>query len=326
MIDISFIIVNWNTKDLLRQCIESLIEQSDHYRSEIIVVDNGSTDGSVQIVENCYREIRLIRNGENLGFSKANNIGIRESNGRYVCIVNSDIKVLYGIDSMLDFMEQHPDIGVLGPRTLNSDLSLRHNCRKFPNLWNTLCLALSLHKIWPKSSMFSGTLMTYFPHDEIKNVDVLPGCFLMLRREALEQVGLLDERFFIYGEDKDWCRRFWKSSWKVVFFPLAEVIHFAKASSSKAPSRFAKEKQKANYQYWQKHHRWLSLKIFLSIMIFHHSIRFIILLFVYLIRHGERKIISMRIASSAACALWSLNHFVLGKFSIHNKPRKSNAY
>ena len=195
---VSYIIVNWNTKDLLVKCINSLIKQSKCFEYEIIVVDNASTDGSCQAVQHLYPKVILIQNAHNVGFSKANNIGIRRSTGQYICIVNSDTKTLTGIDRMIDYMDAHGDVGVLGPKILNKNLSLRHNCREFPSLWTTLCLAISLNSVFPKSRLFSGTLMTYFSHDSIKQVNVLPGCFLMVRREALHEVGLLDERFFIY--------------------------------------------------------------------------------------------------------------------------------
>jgi len=280
------------------------MKQSNSFEYEIIVVDNASTDGSCQAIQHLYPEVILIQNANNVGFSKANNIGIRRSTGQYVCIVNSDTEVLTGINSMIEYMDKHRNVGVLGPKILNKNHSLRHNCREFPSLWTTMCLAVSLNSVFPKSRLFSGTLMTYFTHDSIRKVNVLPGCFLMVRRKALHEVGLLDERFFIYGEDKDWCKRFWDKNWQVVFFHKAEVVHFAEASSSRAPVRFAKEKLKANYQYWDKHHGWIGKKLFLFMMIFHHSVRLGVWSIAGLLRSSNRGDNVNRIRSYATCLGW----------------------
>jgi hypothetical protein len=302
--------VNWNTKDYLLQCIDSLFDQKERHQYEIIVVDNGSSDGSQQSVAETYPAVQLIQNKRNLGFSKANNIGIAAATGDYVCIVNSDIKVQGGINDMVDFLENGRDVGLIGPKTLNSDLSLRMNCRRFPSLWKCLCSALGLNRLFPDSPWFNDTLMTEFPHDTIREVDVLPGCFLMARREALSQVGLLDEQFFIYGEDKDWCRRFWQKDWKVVFYPHAEVIHFAKVSSSKQPTRFAVEKLKANYQYWRKHHGFLKRKTFLAIMTLHHFIRFSVWILVYLLENSNRASTGGCIRSNYSCLKLSISSLI----------------
>jgi len=308
MIDISFIIVNWNTKQLLLQCIDSLFKNNNHHKIEVIVVDNGSTDGSQKAVNDLFPSARLIENECNLGFAKANNIGIQQSKGRYICLVNSDVQVLdHCGDQMCDYMDLNPTVGVLGPKILNSDLTLRKNCREFPNLRNVLCSALGIDKIFPRSKVLSGTLMTYFDHDVTIAVDVIPGCFFMVRREALEQVGLLDERFFIYSEDKDWCKRFRMMKWDVVFFPKCEVIHYAGASASIEPRRFLIEKLKADQQYWQKHHRLMSLFVYRILLIFHYLIRVVILSVLFTLKLKKPLQIKVKLSENCTCFKWVLN-------------------
>lgn len=301
MIDVSIIIVNWNTREYLLQCLESIYESTHQVTLEVIVVDNASSDRSAEAVRVAYPEIKVIVNESNLGFSKANNIGIRQSCGRYVCLVNSDIKVLDGcLDRMVDFMDQHDSVGALGPKTLNADHSLRANCQHFPTLWNLFCRALFLHRIFPDTKLFNSGIMTYFDHESVIRCQVLPGCFFMVRRKALECVGLLDEGFFIYAEDKDWCRRFWNGGYEIAFLPEAEVIHYAGKSSSNAPVRFRVEKLKADMQYWKKHHGVLHLCFLYMILLVHHGIRIIGWSVTYLIRPARRQQLANMILGSIA--------------------------
>src|SRR5665648_483189 len=233
MVDLSIIIVNWNAKSFLLKCLRSLISETKSCSVEIIVVDNASTDGSQQAVKKKFPTVKLIQNKVNSGFAKANNIGINQSVGRYICLINSDVTLLNGcLDKLCSFMDQQPEIGVTAPNILNSDLTLQYSCRCFPSLWNNFCPAIGLNKLFPKSKAVSGEEMFFFKHDRICEVDVLSGCFLMVRRKALEQVGPLDEQFFIYSEDIDWCRRFCDADWEIVFFPEAKAIHYGGGSSS----------------------------------------------------------------------------------------------
>lgn len=251
---VSVIIVSWNAKPYLIRTLNSLQRHCSR-RMEVIVVDNGSEDGSPEAVERLFPEVRLRQLETNRGFAKANNIGIKESCGEYVCLVNSDVDILDDcIDKACDFMELHPEIGVLGPRVLNPDLSFQSSCRKFPNLWNNFCLAVGLSRLPWKTSFFSAEQMSFFAHDRIRKVDVVSGCFMLLRRKELERVGLLDEDFFIYGEDVDLCKRFWDSGSQVVFYSEAQAIHHRARSAANDPIRFALEQDRAVMLYWRKHH------------------------------------------------------------------------
>ncbi|MFB3924906.1 MAG: glycosyltransferase family 2 protein [Syntrophales bacterium] len=306
-IEISAVIASWNTKDILLQCLRSLVGSLGRFRSEIIVVDNASSDGSPQSVEAAFPEVRVLRNSSNLGFARANNTGIRNSTGRYVCLVNSDVIVREGcIDRMHAYMEKHPETGMLGPKILGPDGSVQRSCMGFPTVWNSLCRAMALDSIFPERKMFGGQLLTYWPHDTLKKVDVINGCFWLIRRSALDQVGLLDESFFMYAEDIDWCRRFHEKGWSVVFLPDAEAVHYGGASSALMPVRFYIEKQRANLQYWRKYHSAPARSAYFSTLVLHEIVR---LLFHCVPRRkkGPKSSESvLKIKRSIACLRWLL--------------------
>jgi GT2 family glycosyltransferase len=274
--DLSIVIVSWNARDYLRKCLFSIYSQKFSRTFETIVVDNCSADGSAEMVEAEFPQVVLIRAQDNLGFAKANNLGIRRSSSRYIALINSDVELLTDcLDEICSYMDQNPRVGISGPRILNSDLSIQASCRKFPNLWSNLCEATFFNQVFLKSAFFSGERMLYFGHDRVRRVEVLSGCFWVVREEALKQVGLLDERFFIYAEDIDWCRRFWAFGWEVVFFPGATAIHHSGASSINASARYSKEQIRARLQYWDKYYTSEKVLIFSIILVMHFGLRVI---------------------------------------------------
>jgi GT2 family glycosyltransferase len=300
--DVSVVIVNWNTKRLLLRCLESLCKVSSCVSTEIIVVDNGSEDGSAMAVREWFPETTLIENQENLGFAKANNKGIAAATGRYVCLVNSDVEVLDGcLEALCKYMDENPSIGIAGPKILWPDGFLQDSCRKFPGLWNNFCETFYLNRLLPHSSFFSGEHMMYMPHDRICKVDFLAGCFMMVRRSAFEEVGLLDEQFFIYAEEVDWCKRFRDARWDVVFFPHAAAIHVGRASSRNDPLRFNIESQKARLQYWRKHHTFLGVTGYRLICLLYYMSKMMWMGVVYLLRPSLRQELVSGIRNSCAC-------------------------
>ncbi|MBN2106725.1 MAG: glycosyltransferase family 2 protein [Deltaproteobacteria bacterium] len=253
--DISIILVNWNTRALLLQCIESLKRTAAALSPEIIVVDNASTDGSQAALRRLHPDVVLLCNTENLGFAKANNIGIRRSSGRFICLVNTDIKVLEGCLGLLhDYLERHPSAGMVGPLAVNEDLTPQFNCRKMPGVWNCFVESTYLHKVLPMFGPFRGRALPAASYARTHESECLCGCLVMVRRKAIEQVGLLDERFFFYSEDIDWCKRFSAAGWGIVFYPAAKAIHYRGSSVGAAPLHYLVQMEKARYQYWQKHH------------------------------------------------------------------------
>lgn len=272
----SLVIVTWNAKQHACECLTSLCKLMELGSSEIIVVDNSSTDGTPEFIRERFPSIKLIRNASNLGFAKGTNIGIKEASGDYVSLINSDVIVPAGcIESMYRYMEQNKNIGMLGPRMLGVDGQVNRSTMVFPTVWNTFCHAIALDSLFKRSKWFGGFLMKELNSQKTTDVDVLNGWFWMVRRRALDQVGLLDERFFIYGEDIDWCRRFHQSGWRVVLFQEASAVHYGGASSKRAPIRFYLEMQRANLQYWEKHYGWLATWGFLMNSWLHHCCRII---------------------------------------------------
>jgi GT2 family glycosyltransferase len=302
---ISVIIVSWNARDYLLQCLASLSSEACRYPMEVIVVDNASSDGSADAVASSYPGVRLIRNTENLGFAKANNIGVAASRGRYLCFVNSDVKVLpHCVTRLVDFCEAQPKVGMAGPRVIGGDGKLQRSCRGFPNVWNMFCRALALDSLFPRNKAFSGYKLYHWPQDTLRPVDILTGCFWLVRREALDQVGLLDEEFFMYAEDMDWCKRFWAHGWQVFFVPSAEAIHYGGASSSNSPVRFYVEMHRANLQYWKKHHSCLAVAGYFVIMCVHELLRAVGYFIAGLIKPPTRESYQHKIRRSVTCLKW----------------------
>jgi len=237
LLDLSISIVNWNTKDILRNCLMSIYESTHRIRYEIFVVDNASSDGSPKMVEKEFPQVKLIRNKENLGFAKANNQVIRLSNGRYILLLNSDTIVLNGaLDKMVEFMNDHPDAGAAGCKLLGSDGSLQKSINKFPSLF-CQCWGKSLFPAFFPKIKFSYVIDEPHFYSRIQEVDWVTGAFLILSRSAIKQIGLLDENFFMYAEDTDLCWRIKKEGWKVYFYPRVKVVHLGGVSIKKRENK-----------------------------------------------------------------------------------------
>ncbi len=273
-IDVSIIIVSWNACDYLHTCLKSIYTYTSGVSFEVIVVDNNSSDNSVSMVEEHFKDVRLIKSNENLGFAKGNNVGILQSSGRYLCLINSDVELIENsIKIMFDYMKSQPSIGVLGPELLNADKTQQRSYKSFPTVWNMFTRALALDKIFPRSKLFGDALMTYFDGKTTQSVDVLIGAFWFIRRDATDIVGLLDEGYFMYSEDKDWCFRFKKHGWQVLYYPETKVIHYGGGSSTHASERFYIEQARSNLQYYTKNYGDITRKCLYFIMLFHNLIR-----------------------------------------------------
>lgn len=305
--DISIIIVNWNTKDLLLGCLASLHSEASRLENEIIVVDNASTDDSVNAVRERFPRVKIIQNQTNLGFAKANNIGILESSGRYVCLVNSDVVVRDGcLEKLLAFMDQHRTVGIVGPKLLFPNLTLQWSCKRFPTLWSYFCESVGLSRIFRASPFFSGEHMQFFQHDVICPIDSLVGALLFVRKEAIEHVGLLDECFFMYGEETDWCKRLRKAGFEIFFLPEAEAVHYGAGSSSREPARFYKEVYRSKLKYWQKHHSAISQLCFVSIVFARQLIRLIAGASVYVVKAKKRDVVKTQMKGAKEVLGWLL--------------------
>jgi len=256
-VDVSIIIVNWNTKQLLRDCLTSVYERAGDVDYEIIVVDNASTDGSSEMVKNDFRQVILIENTENRGFAAANNQGMAIAKGRYVLLLNSDTVVLdNAIANTVSFADENPQAAVTGCRVLNPDRTVQPTCFMFPSLLNMLLSSTYLYKLFPKNRFFGREQMTWWDRSDVHQVDVVTGCFMLVRREAIEQVGVMDERFFMYGEETDWCYRFGKKGWKVMFTPAGQIIHFGGQSAAQKPVAMIVQLRLSILKFIRKHYGW----------------------------------------------------------------------
>jgi hypothetical protein len=301
----SVVIVSWNNLRIIRQCLKSLDCLRDNPTVEVVAVDNASSDGTPDVIESEFPHVKLIRNSENLGFAKGNNVGIRHCGGKYVCLINSDVVVPEGcLEKLVQYMEEHPDIGVLGPKMILPDGSVGQSCMGFPTVASWLWRALGLDVLFKHSRRFGAYLMTYFQYDRVADVDVLTGWFWVVRREAMDQVGLLDERFFMYGEDIDWCRRFNNAGWRVVFYPHAEAIHYCAASSSRAPTRFYIEMTRANLQYCRRHHHALAVAGFWLTWWLHQVIRVLGYGITYCVKPSTRSQAAFKMKRSWHTLVW----------------------
>lgn len=231
--DISVVIVNWRTPDALRQCVNSVLAQELAPPIEVIVVDNNSQDGSAEMVEREFPGVRLIKNDANRGFAYACNQGMRVAEAtRYVLLLNPDtVAPPETIRTMVDVAERRTDAAVVGCRVVNADGNLERTCFRFPSLLNVLLAGLYLNRMFPRHRFFAREFMTWWDRDDEREVDVVTGSFMLVRRAVLDQVGLMDERYFMYVEEADWCYRFAKAGWKRVFSPAAHIVHASSGSS-----------------------------------------------------------------------------------------------
>ncbi len=236
MKEISIIIVNFNVKEFLEQSLSSVKKAVEGIESEIFVVDNASTDGSAEFIRMKFPDVKLIENSENRGFSSANNQALRQAQGKYLVLLNPDTVVQEDTFSTIrDFLKDHPDCGMVGCKILNPDGSLQLACRRsFPTLWVGVTRITGLSRLFPKSRWFGRYNLTYLDPDEMYEVEAISGSFMAIRRDVIEQIGYLDEAFFMYGEDLDWCYRIREAGWKIYYFPKTKIIHFKGESSKKA--------------------------------------------------------------------------------------------
>jgi GT2 family glycosyltransferase len=255
--DVSVIVVNWNTRDILRDCLKTVYEQTRGIRFEIVVIDNASSDGSADMVRTEFPQVALIANEDNRGFAAANNQGMAVAQGRYVLLLNSDTLVLDGaIQETVAFADAHPEAAVVGCRVLNRDRSLQPTCFLYPSVLNLFLAATYLSKLFPRSRFFGRERMTWWDRDDVREVDVVTGCFMLVRREAIAQVGVMDDGFFMYGEETDWCYRFRRAGWKLLFTPVGEIIHLGGQSSKRVRSEMIIMLRLSILRFIRKHRGW----------------------------------------------------------------------
>ncbi len=263
--DLSIIIVSWNVRELLENCLRTVLAEQQ-LRLQIIVVDSASSDGSPEMIAEKFPQVELVACSENVGFPKGNNLGLARANGRYLLLLNPDTIVHDGaLAKMVAYLEQNPHVGVVGPQLLNDDGSVQSSRRRFPTVWTAFFESTWLQPYAPR-----GLLDHYFVRDvmdgETAVVEWLMGACLMIRQEVVAQVGGLDEAYFMYSEELDYCRRIVQAGWQVVYYPQAQVMHLSGKSSEQAVTQRHINYNRAKLRYFRKYNGRLAagiLRLFL---------------------------------------------------------------
>lgn len=284
--DLSIVITNWNTCDLLLRCLTSINNNPPLKNYEILVIDNASTDGSSKIVSVQFPQIHLIENAENVGFARANNQAIHQAKGQYILLLNSDSFVKpNALHELVHFMDNHPESGAAGAKLLNPDETLQQNCYPEPTLLREFLRMFHLTTLVPGSCYH----MENWDHKKPHRVDMIQGACLILRRAALDQVGLLDENFFFYSEDIDLCYRLRRAGWHLYWVPSAEVVHYGGQSSQLVPADSFIRLYWGKLQYMRKHHGWLAGAAYKLILLAASLLRLILVPFTLFERIDRRK-------------------------------------
>jgi N-acetylglucosaminyl-diphospho-decaprenol L-rhamnosyltransferase len=257
--DLSIVIVSWNVGELLRRCLLSIEGSLSSGRggrlsTQLIVVDNASSDGSAEMIATEFPQVELVANERNLGFTGANNQGIAISDGRYVLLLNPDTEIVGdALAEMVGYMDDQSQVGALGPKLLHGDGRVQSSRRRFPGFQTAFLEGTFLQQWFPNSPVLERYYVLDRADDEVQEVDWVVGACLLMRRTALDQVGPLDEMFFMYSEEMDWCYRVKERGWKVVYLPTAQVIHHEGKSSEQVLPVKHVQFQRSKVLFFKKH-------------------------------------------------------------------------
>ncbi|WP_090811943.1 glycosyltransferase family 2 protein [Paenibacillus sp. 276b] len=256
MVDVSIIIVNYNTRQLTLDCLASVYASQISYQYEIIVLDNASRDDSVQAIQKAYPDVRMIANNDNTGFAVANNQGMKVAKGRYILLLNSDTVVQPDtLQTMVGFMDRRPEMGASGCKVILPDGSLDKACKRgFPTPSASFYYAFGISRLFPERPKFNQYQLGHLSPDDEYPVDCLVGAFMLVRRETIEQVGGLDETFFMYGEDIDWCYRIKEAGWGIFYYPRTYIVHYKGGSARRKPLKITYEFHRAMWVFHRKHY------------------------------------------------------------------------
>jgi Predicted glycosyltransferases len=263
---VSIIIVSYNSLNYLKDCLDSIKKNEPAASFEIIVVDNASSDGTVQAMIKDYPYVKLIINDKNEGFAAANNKAIKSSGSDYILLINSDCRVFVNsIDRLLEFADAYKDAGIAGPRIINSDGSVQLSCRKFPSFFDAGMHSI-LTNIAPNNPFSRRYKLAGLNRDKISEVDWVSGSCMLIRRAALKQTGLMDENYFMYVEDTDLCYQMWKKGWKVFYCPESEILHHIGGSTkntavSGAVTSSIRMQKSVLYFFWKNYRKTLKVAL-----------------------------------------------------------------
>jgi GT2 family glycosyltransferase len=257
MLDLSISIVSFNNRALLKDCLHSIFEPPLSLRFEVFVVDNGSEDGSAEMARTCFPQVILIQNEVRDGYAANQNRALRLAKGRYLCILNDDVLICpHALERMVHYLDSHWDVGAVGPKILHPDRRTiqPESARQFPTLLTEFSRVTRLASRYPRSRFLSGPNMGYGDHDDTREVDCLLGACMMVRREAVEEAGFMDQGYFMYGEDVDWCFRIKQCRWKIVYLSEAQVIHYGAQSTRRYPIRMGIEALQSQHRFFRTHY------------------------------------------------------------------------
>jgi N-acetylglucosaminyl-diphospho-decaprenol L-rhamnosyltransferase len=256
VMDLSIVIVNWNVRELLRRCLLSVDKAlPPDLATEVVVVDNASSDGSAEMVRREFPAVRLVASDENLGYARGNNRGAAETSGSYLLILNPDTEVVGdALATLVHYLDAHPPVGAAGPQLHYADGTLQSSRRRFPTPATAFCESTLLHQWFPNNRAAQRYHLADRPADAPQAVDWLVGAALMIRREAWQQVGPLDESYFMYFEELDWCRRSRAAGWEIHYVPTAQVIHYEGKSSEQVLAARTIRFQRSKVRYFCKYY------------------------------------------------------------------------
>lgn len=254
MTDFTFAIVNWNTRDLLKRCLRSIATESAGFNAQILVADNGSEDGSADMVAAEFPHVTLVRHDRNKGFAAGHTSLFPLSRGAYHVLVNSDAELTPGcLTVMAERMRANARIGILGPQLLGTDGAIQPSCRRFPSLSNQFIESTGLGRIFPRNRVLNAYRMTDFDHRSARSVDQVMGSFFLVRASLLAEIGYLDPRFFMYYEEVDYCLRARRAGYETFFESGARVRHEGGGSSQRVRVPTIRRKMRSMHYYFRKH-------------------------------------------------------------------------
>jgi hypothetical protein len=308
---ISVVIVSWNTKNYLDKCLHSLKGKAGAgFDLEVIVIDNNSNDKSATMVKENYPDIKLIENETNLGFARANNIGIEKASGKYILLLNPDTEIFENsIEKMVEVLRKDNAVGAVGPKILNSDGTIQYECaRNFPTVLSEFFVTSTIYKRFPANKFAGRYLITYWNHEDSRDVACISGACMLIRKRCFDSIGLLDESFFMYAEDTDFCYRLNKKGYSIRYVAESEIIHHWGKSSEQAPVNMSRESKESIFKFFRKHYGFLTAARYRAMICL--ASLFMIILSMFIIIFKRKKIQSkffLIFTKQIEIFLWSIN-------------------
>lgn len=285
---LTIVIVNWNTKTLTSECLRSIFENYHSKDWNVVVVDNASSDGSVELISSLFPQVELVKNTQNRGFAAANNQVLSRRDSKFYLLLNSDTYVIGdAIKSSLDFINAKSEVGAFSCKVLNEDMTYQQTCFNYPTISSRLHDAFKFRNVFGKKHV-SKEMLDNWDRNSEREVEVITGCYLLVSQEVIDDVGILDEDFFFFGEETDWCFRIKSKGWKLVFSPVGEIVHYGGGSAKKLQHKRELMLHSSIVRFMKKHHGFLSAIAMYVIMFMFVLTRFFYWSFLYLVKNKKQ--------------------------------------